>query len=253
MLLNDKAVAISGAAGRIGSVFSYAVVENGGKVLMGDICPDKGNTLEQSLGKENAYFACADLTDPLKIDHFIEKGLQQFGKVDAAVHCAYPISAQWGTRFEDLKPDLLSVDLHRQLGGAILFSQRIIRYFREQGYGILIHISSIQGVSGPKFEHYEGTKLVSPVEYSAIKAGIIAVTKYLAKYCEEENIRVNCISPGGILDKQPESFLKKYRSSCLSKGMLDATDLTGTLIYLLSDQSKYVNGQNIVVDDGWSL
>ena len=95
--------------------------------------------------------------------------------------------------------------------------------------------------------------MVSPIEYTAIKAGIIAVTRYLAKYCKNQNIRVNCISPGGIMDKQPESFLRNYRSDCLNKGMLDADDLTGTLLYLLSDQSKYVNGQNIIVDDGWIL
>ena len=83
--------------------------------------------------------------------------------------------------------------------------------------------------------------------------GIIAIMHYLAKYCKRRNIRVNCISPGGILDNQPESFLKKYRSSCTSKGMLDPEDLVGALLYLLSDQSRYVNGHNIIVDDGWSL
>ena len=122
-----------------------------------------------------------------------------------------------------------------------------------QGHGNLVHISSIHGISAPKFEHYEGSDMVSPIEYSAIKAGIISIARYLAKYCNNQNIRVNCISPGGILDKQPDSFLKKYRSSCQSKGMLDAVDIAGALSFLLSDHSKYINGQNIIVDDGWSL
>ena len=95
--------------------------------------------------------------------------------------------------------------------------------------------------------------MISPIEYSAIKTGIIGVTKYLAKYCKGENIRVNCISPGGILDNQPEQFLNKYRESCNSKGILDARDILGALIFLLSDNSEYINGQNIVIDDGWSL
>jgi NAD(P)-dependent dehydrogenase (short-subunit alcohol dehydrogenase family) len=95
--------------------------------------------------------------------------------------------------------------------------------------------------------------MVSPIEYSAIKSGIISITKYLAKYCKGENIRVNCVSPGGILDNQPEVFLEKYNATCSSKGMLDAQDISGTFIYLLSDASKYLNGQTIVVDDGWSL
>jgi NAD(P)-dependent dehydrogenase (short-subunit alcohol dehydrogenase family) len=95
--------------------------------------------------------------------------------------------------------------------------------------------------------------MVSPIEYSAIKSGIIAITRYLAKYYKGTNIRVNCISPGGIIDNQPEIFLKRYLKSCTHKGMLNASDLSGTLIYLLSDFSKYVNGQNIIVDDGWTL
>ena len=252
-MLSNKVVAISGAAGRIGSVFAHAVVAQRGRVLLGDVAEEKGKALEQSLGEENALFICENLTEPPNVDRFLEKGIEKFNRIDGAVHCAYPISSQWGIRFEDLQSDLLALDLHWQLGGAILFSQRVIRYFRKQGQGILIHISSIQGVAAPKFEHYAGTNMVSPIEYTAIKAGIIAITKYLAKYCKNENIRVNCISPGGILDKQPEGFLKKYLSSCLNKGMLDASDLAGTLIYLLSDHSKYVNGQNIIVDDGWTL
>jgi NAD(P)-dependent dehydrogenase (short-subunit alcohol dehydrogenase family) len=95
--------------------------------------------------------------------------------------------------------------------------------------------------------------MVSPIEYSAIKSGLISVTRYLAKYYQGMNIRVNCISPGGILDNQPDKFLHKYRASCNDKGMLDAEDLNGSIVYLLSDYSRYVTGQNIVVDDGWSL
>ena len=95
--------------------------------------------------------------------------------------------------------------------------------------------------------------MTSPIEYSAIKSGVIAITRWLAKYYKNRCIRVNCVSPGGILDQQPQSFLKKYRDSCTSKGMLDAEDVVGSVLFLLSQQSKYINGQNIVVDDGWSL
>lgn len=75
----------------------------------------------------------------------------------------------------------------------------------------------------------------------------------MAKYFKGMNIKVNALSPGGILDSQPEAFLTKYKEQCLNKGMLDKSDMKGTLIYLLSDMSRYVNGQNIVVDDGFSL
>jgi NAD(P)-dependent dehydrogenase (short-subunit alcohol dehydrogenase family) len=252
-MLNNLIVVISGGAGRIGSAFSRVVVENGGKVIIGDMNSELGNRLVTDLGENDALFFDGNLTEPNTINNMLEKGLEKFGRIDAGVHCAYPVSKQWGTRFEDLEPEGLEKDLFNQLGGAILFSQQMIRHFRQQGHGNLLHISSIQGVATPKFDHYEGTDMVSPIEYSAIKAGIISITHYLAKYCNNENIRVNCISPGGILTNQPEIFLAKYRNSCTSKGMLNASDLSGTLIYLLSDHSKYINGQNIIVDDGWSL
>ena len=126
-------------------------------------------------------------------------------------------------------------------------------FFKNQGYGNLIHLSSIQGSSSPKFNHYEGTNMISPIEYSAMKAGIISLTKYLAKLYKKDNIRVNCISPGGIIDSQPVKFKNNYKKDCGSKGLLDADDLVGAMLYLISDDSKYMNGQNIIIDDGWSL
>jgi len=252
-MLKDNIVAITGGAGLIGSSFSRAIIENGGKVIIGDISRERGEQLQEILGNDNVLFIDVDTADTNSIDRFMESGKSHFGKIDSAIHCAYPRSKQWGTQFEDLKADDLKDDLFHQLGGAILFSQRSIAYFRKQGYGNLIHVASIQGVAAPKFEHYEGTSMVSPIEYSAIKSGVISITRYLAKYCKGQNIRVNCISPGGILDNQPEVFLEKYNATCTSKGMMDAQDLNGTMVYLLSNMSQCVNGQNIVIDDGWIL
>ena len=252
-MLKDNVVAITGGAGLIGTAFSKAIVESGGKVIIGDVSIDRGVSLQNELGRNNAVFIEMNTSSTDSIDKFLEFGKNHFGKIDSAIHCAYPRSDQWGTKFEDIKAEGIKYDLFHQLGGAILFSQRVISFFREQGYGNLVHLSSIQGVSAPKFEHYEGTKMVSPIEYSAIKSGIISITRYLAQSCKNQNIRVNCISPGGILDNQPEIFLEKYNSECSSKGMMDACDLGGTIIYLLSSMSQYVNGQNIVIDDGWIL
>ena len=92
-----------------------------------------------------------------------------------------------------------------------------------------------------------------PVEYAAIKSGMLHLTKYMAKYFKGLNIRVNAISPGGVLDNQPKKFIRQYNDKCSTKGMLESSDLNGTLVFLLSDSSIYINGQNIVVDDGFSL
>lgn len=252
-MLSNKVVLITGAAGLLGSAIARMVVDNGGSVIIGDILVNKGKELENELGSNKALFINIDTLSIDSINNAISDGVNYFGKIDAAIHCAYPKSKQWGTKFENLKAEYLSEDLFGHLGGAILFSQRIIEEFRKNKSGNLIHISSIQGVSTPKFEHYDGTNMVSPIEYSAIKSGIISVTRYLAKYCKGNGIRVNCISLGGILDRQPQSFLNKYRESCNEKGMLDAEDIVGTVLFLLNDHSKYVTGQNIIVDDGWTL
>ena len=95
--------------------------------------------------------------------------------------------------------------------------------------------------------------MVSPIEYSAIKSGIISVTQYLAKYFKKKNLRINCISPGGIEDSQPILFKKRYKDSCLNKGLLKPKDITGTILFLIDESSQYINGQNIIIDDGWSL
>ena len=252
-MINGDIVAVTGGLGLIGKAFCKEIIKNRGKVLIGDLNAKQGVSFQNELGQENAYFLELNSSEPHSIDKFLELGKNHFGKIDSAIHCAYPRSEQWGTKFEELKAKELKDDLFNQLGGAILFSQRLISFFRKQGFGNLIHVASIQGVVAPKFNHYEETSMVSPIEYSAIKSGVISITRYLAKYCKGQNIRVNCISPGGILDNQPEVFLDKYNSTCSSKGMMDAQDLDGTIIYLLSNMSQYVNGQNIIIDDGWIL
>jgi NAD(P)-dependent dehydrogenase (short-subunit alcohol dehydrogenase family) len=95
--------------------------------------------------------------------------------------------------------------------------------------------------------------MTNSAEYAAIKAGVIHLSRYLSQYLKGKNIRVNCISPGGILDNQPESFLSKYRAYCNDKGMLAKEDVSGSLIFLLSDASKYMTGQNLIVDDGFTI
>jgi NAD(P)-dependent dehydrogenase (short-subunit alcohol dehydrogenase family) len=251
--MKNKIVMITGGAGRMGASFAKAIVSAKGKVVLIDTNKKKLFSLKKVLGKENCITIVADAGNKKDADYSINKTLDQYGKLDAAIHSAYPHSSEWGASFENLNLKYLKDDLTRQLGGAIIFSQRVLNHFKAKKKGNLIHISSIMGVTSPKFENYKETNLTSPLEYSAIKAGLIAITKYLSKYYKGNNIRVNCISPGGILDNQPLSFINRYRACCNDKGMLDANDLVGTILFLLSDKSKYITGQNIIIDDGWTL
>lgn len=95
--------------------------------------------------------------------------------------------------------------------------------------------------------------MTKEIEYAICKSAIIQMTRYLARYVKGRNIRINCVSPGGVLDNQPKEFVQKYSEFCLNKGMLDADDVVGTVLFLISDYSRYMNGQSIVIDDGFSL
>ncbi len=256
MELLNQTVLITGAAGRIGSAIANQILEDGGTVLLTDINKAKLITLKNkflSEGKENVHMFIADITTSDGIEKLLKECLNEVNKIDSAIHSAYPTSSGWGAKFENIIQSNLDKDLSMQLGGAIIFSQIILKYFVQQNKGNLIHVSSIFGCQAPKFNHYEGTNLTSPIEYAAIKSGIISITRWLAKYYKNQNIRVNCISPGGILDKQPISFIEKYRENCTNIGMINAKDLVSTITLLLSSKSRAINGQNIIIDDGWSL
>jgi len=256
-MLKDKVVVITGGAGLIGQEFIKAVVEQNGIAIIADINEEIGKKVKKQLSKElknkQIDFIKLDITSKKSLKECIKYLDKKYGKIDALVNNAYPRNKNYGRHFFDVEYEDFVENLGLNLGGYFTTSQQFSKYFKKQSYGNIINISSIYGVIAPKFEIYEGTTMTTPIEYAAIKSGLIHLTKYMAKYFKGMNIRVNTLSPGGIFDNQAESFLNNYKDNCLNKGMLDKGDLKGTLVYLLSDMSEYVNGQNIVVDDGFSL
>jgi NAD(P)-dependent dehydrogenase (short-subunit alcohol dehydrogenase family) len=252
--LDEEVVLITGGCGKIGSALAEKLLLKGYKVLIGDINKNNLIKLNKKLNSPNLEIFVGDLTSKKYIDKFISLGLKKFKKIDGLIHCSYPKSKKWGVGFEKINESSLKEDLYNQLGATIILSRTIIKYFLKKRKGNLILLSSIQGIQSPKFEHYHNLNISSPIEYSAIKSGIISISKYLAKYYKNKNIRINSISPGGIKDtSQPKLFVKRYKESCNSKGLLDGSDLSGLVLFLLSNQSKYITGQNLVIDDGWSL
>lgn len=256
-MLKDKVVVITGGAGLIGKEFVKAVVENQGIAIIADINEELGLKAKEDLSRElntvNIDFIKLDITSKSSLNSCIDFLNAKYQKIDALVNNAYPRNKNYGRHFFDVEYEDFIQNLGLNLGGYFTASQQFARYFKKQRHGNIINISSIYGVVAPKFEVYDNTPMTMPVEYAAIKSGLIHLTKYMAKYFKGMNIKVNALSPGGIFDSQPEAFLEKYKDKCLNKGMLDKSDLKGTLVYLLSDMSKFVNGQNIVVDDGFSL
>lgn len=256
-MLKNKVVVVTGGAGLLGKVFCEGIIQNNGIVIIADLDDKKGKKFEFELKEkyktENISFYGLNITSKLSILNLISEVETKFGKIDALVNNAYPRNKNYGRHFFDVEYEDFCENVNLHLGGYFLMCQQFAKYFKDNGSGNIINIASIYGVIAPRFEIYENTKMTTPVEYAVIKSGIIHMTKYLAKYLKGTNIRVNSISPGGILDSQPESFLKAYNSYSFTKGMLDKTDILGTLIFLVSDNSKYINGQNIIIDDGFGL
>ena len=256
-MLTDKVVVVTGGAGRIGSAFIRAIASQNGVGVIAEVDTKRANLLKDEITsvQKDARIEVLqiDISDTNSINEAINFLHSKYGHIDALVNNAYPKSKNYGKKFFEIDMDDFNAFLNLHLGGYFNISQNFIRYFLKQGHGNIINISSIQGIGAPAFETDEGTNMHSPVEYTVVKHGLLGMTKYMAKMFKKDNIRVNAISPGGILDGQPEPFLSQYKKRCGTKGMLDANDICGALVYLLSDSSKYLNGQNIVVDDGFSL
>jgi NAD(P)-dependent dehydrogenase (short-subunit alcohol dehydrogenase family) len=256
-MLKHKVIIITGGAGLLGQAFVKAVVEQHGIAIIADIDEEIGTQAKAQLNNElnssRIDFIHLDVTSKDSITTMIDAMHSRYGRIDALVNNAYPRNKNYGCHFFEVEYLDFCENLNLNLGGYFLTSQQFAGYFKRQGHGNIINISSIYGVIAPKFEVYDNTLITMPVEYAAIKSAVIHLTKYMAKYFKGMNIRVNCLSPGGILEKQPQVFLDAYFKQCLNKGMLRNSDIGGTLVYLLSDLSAYVNGQNIVVDDGFSL
>lgn len=173
-------------------------------------------------------------------------------KIDGIVNLAYPRNKNYGRTLEEVsaKDFIHNVGTHlvcyynvMKAASAILKSETCS----------IVNFSSIYGVIAPKFEIYQDTSMTMPVEYSASKAALIHITRYFAKYFQKTNLRFNCISPGGIHDNQDSKFLKNYELHTGNYGILEPSDLSSFVRFLLSQDSKYLNGQNLVLDDGFTL
>jgi NAD(P)-dependent dehydrogenase (short-subunit alcohol dehydrogenase family) len=256
--LKDKTIIITGGAGLLGSTFSKVCAEYGANVVIVDIDEEKANELVEQIKKEtgnnNIIFQKCNVTNIKDIQNLINITLNKFKKIDALVNNAYPRNKNYGRKFEDVTYEDFCENMNMHLGGYFLITKEISKVMMKQNYGNIINMASIYGFSAPRFEIYEGTNMTMPVEYAAIKGGILNLTKYLASYLGRYNIRVNAISPGGVFNDQPESFVKKYSEKVvLGKRMANTDDLIGVLLFLLSDASKYITGQNLVVDGGFTL
>jgi NAD(P)-dependent dehydrogenase (short-subunit alcohol dehydrogenase family) len=249
-VLNNKVILIVGGTGLIGKSIVNACLNNQAKVV---VCTRDIGKAKLLFPTASIHFEEFDINDSILMIDAFKNVIVKFGKIDVLINSSFPKNNSFNTKlFEVTYKDFIdNVNIH--LGGYFLVSQQISKIFLQQGFGNIINISSIYGVVAPKFDIYSGTNMTSSIEYGLVKSAIIQMARYFASYLKGTNIRINTVSPGGIFDNQDEIFINNYNKKCLNKGMLDANDICGAILFLASDNSKYINGQNIVVDDGFTL
>ncbi|MBU1310614.1 MAG: flagellin modification protein A [Gammaproteobacteria bacterium] len=252
-MLNNKTVLIAGAGGLIGRSVVKTCLAQGAAVIASDldIANLQKRLQDDGVVTDNSKLTLATLN--IQDADAIQALLLKY-QPDGAVNCSYPRNKSYGKHFFDVSLQSFNDNLSLNLGSAFLFMQQCAAYFKQQPREFsLVNLASVYGVVAPRFDVYANTSMTMPVEYVAIKSALIHLSKYTAAYVADSRFRVNLVSPGGILDGQAEPFLQKYQAKTLGKGMLDAADVTGAIAFLLSDHARFTNGQNIVVDDGFTL
>jgi len=256
--LSGKTVVITGGAGLIGRGFSRACAEEGAALAILEIDQAAGQKLAESLIKDTnnrkIISVKCDITDEKSVKAALKKVQQHFKRIDVLVNNAYPRNKNYGRKFEQATHKDFCENIDAHLGGYFLVTREVVVIMKKQKTGNIINMGSIYGFSAPKFDIYKGTNMTSTVGYSVIKGGVINFTRYLATYLGDYNIRANSLSPGGVFNNQPKKFIKQYSQRVhLGKRMAKVEDLIGPFLFLASDDSRHVTGQNLVVDGGWSL
>ena len=197
--------------------------------------------------KKCAFVKKNILTDFKKIDGLINNAA--YTNIDA-IKNSDDITAPFEKFSFELWKKILDVDLSGVFNCCKVFGSQMVK----QRKGTIVNISSIYGIVGNDQRIYGNSKINSPVSYAAAKGGIITLTRYLAAYWHKKNIRVNTLTPGGVLDKkyQNKKFIKKYSEKTILGRMARSDEYNGALLFLMSDASSYMTGANLVIDGGWT-
>ena len=245
----NKTAVVFGGSGLIGFQVTKALAEAGACVVNVDL---KSPRDEACLQEMPVSFLKSDLTSENEINSVLKKIIEQHKQIHIFVNCSYPRSDDWGVKFEKVPFASVTTNLVNQLGTCFLSCQIVAEHMKEFRQGAIVNVGSTYGVVGPDFSIYEGTSMTSPAAYSAIKGGVINFTRYLATYYGRLGLRVNCVSPGGIFDAQPASFVEKYSHKTPLGRMGRPEEIAAAVLFLASDAASYVTGHNLMADGGWT-
>lgn len=248
--LANKVVFVTGGLGQIGREIVTRFLEDGAFVYVADkekkMRRELENTLKSAKFKKYQY---------ISVDVTSEKSIQAAHKkltrhVDILINCA---GIGVYTPFETRESDDLDRVYAVNLKGTILCSKIFSADMVKRKSGRIINIGSIYGITTPDFSIYGSSGRNSSEIYGATKAGIIHTTKYLAAYLAPHNILVNAVSPGGVFNHQDPYFVERYTKKTPLARMAEPSDLTGAILFLASDEARYITGQNIAVDGGFTV
>ena len=264
--LKGKVVIITGALGLLGRKHAEAVACYGGVPILLDLNEQAVSQFAKELQVEfsvDAYGFSVDITNEKMVSENCQLLVERLGKIDCLVNNAAnnpKIEESIETNFSRLENFPMNVwqqDIAVGLTGAYLCS----KYYgseiaKNPAGGSIVNISSDLGIMAPDQRLYRNDNLpehlqpVKPVTYSVVKTGLIGLTRYLATYWANSNVRCNAICPGGVENGQPESFLEDIATRIPLNRMARSDEYQGVLIWMLSEASSYLNGAVIPVDGG---
>jgi len=265
--LNGRVAIVTGGVGLLGAEFCRTLAEAGAAVAVVDLNASASQETADTLTKSGykALAVSADITKPDSVNAMVEKVTSEFGRIDILVNSAAldpkfdPDAAKKGIApgaFEDYPLDDWNAALNVNLTGTFLVTQACVKQMIEQKKkGSIINICSTYGLNGPDQNLYvkDGERVAfKPVYYTVTKAGVMGFTKYLAAYYAGTEIRVNALTPGGVFNNHEEYFVKNYSAKTIMGRMANKDEMNGALLFLASDASSYMTGNNIVVDGGWT-
>jgi NAD(P)-dependent dehydrogenase (short-subunit alcohol dehydrogenase family) len=247
--LKDKVILVTGGAGRYGKPIVEGLAEADGTVITASRNLEVGQKLAQEFQKKNldVHALQVNQADHESVLKLKEEVNQQFGKLDVFVNNAV------ARPMKSYDSPLSEWEASMQVNATGMFdiTREMAEVIAKSGGGTIINISSMMGMFGPDLSNYEGTGMGNPPpDYFFHNGGVITFTRYLARILAGKKIRVNCISPGGLFDNQSARFLENYNQKVPVGRMAQYDDIKGLIVYLASDASAYLNGENILIDGG---
>ena len=241
--LKDKIIVVTGGSGQLGTAIVNDLRVKGAASVNLEI--------NQSDDLIHGVIKC-DVTNEVSIKRALDLILEKYGRIDGWVNNAYPRTTDWGKKFEEISVESWQKNVDFQLNSVFICAQKVLEIMKRQKKGAMVNIASIYGILGPDFSVYKGTEMTMPAAYSAIKGGIVNFSRYLASYYAPYGVRINCVAPGGIFNDQNDVFVKQYENKVPMGRMGKPKEVAGAVSFLLSDDSSYITGHNLIVDGGWT-